>query len=60
MAFDAAWKANKHIEGLPFKNSEKKLEFILKKIEDHPFLHENPSQAREVAQFRIKLLNLEI
>ena len=31
---------------------------VLEKIKDHPFLIDSPSVAQEVAQFRIRLLNL--
>ena len=59
MAFDEIWK--KDISKL--KESEldqgKKMDLALKKIEDHPFLQNNPSKAREVAQFRIRLLDLK-
>tara|TARA_Y100001968_G_scaffold136503_1_gene124632 strand:- start:81359 stop:81679 length:321 start_codon:yes stop_codon:yes gene_type:complete len=59
MSFDEVWK-----DSIPkLQNSElnldQKLNLIFAKIEDHPFLINNPSQARKVAKFRIRLLNLE-
>ena len=59
MAFDEAWKnyASKN------KNSKKtpaeKTEVILEEIQTHPFLQEYPDKAKEVAEFRLRLLNLE-
>ena len=57
MAFDAAWndcdlgnKKNKAIE--------EKIQITFEKIKTHPFLIENPIQAKNVALFRIKLLGL--
>ncbi len=59
MAFDDAWKK---LAGDPsFKDQpiEKKILFIFEnKIAEHPFLIDNPQQAEQVAQFRIRLLDL--
>tara|TARA_Y100001968_G_scaffold227717_1_gene210500 strand:- start:1069 stop:1299 length:231 start_codon:yes stop_codon:yes gene_type:complete len=57
MAFDSAWNAcdlkkNKNL------NVEEKIQITLDKINNHPFLIENPNQSREIAIFRIKLLGL--
>tara|TARA_Y100001968_G_scaffold276483_1_gene270785 strand:- start:75 stop:296 length:222 start_codon:yes stop_codon:yes gene_type:complete len=54
MAFDAAWNdcdfGNKKIE--------QKIQITFEKIKTHPFLMENPIQAKNIALFRIKLLGL--
>ena len=57
MAFDAAWKAcdlgnNKDIK------IDEKIEIVFEKIKNHPFLISNPTQSKNVAHFRIKLLGL--
>ncbi len=58
MAFDLAWE--KH--GKEFKSDKKakeqKIDFVLSKIEDHPFFLNSPERAREVAVFRMNLLKL--
>ena len=38
---------------------EDKLEKILDIVKEHPFLKSSPSEARRVAKFRIRLLNLK-
>ena len=55
IAFDKAWndcslEQNKDI------NLEDKIEITFEKIKNHPFLIENPSQSKDIALFRIKLL----
>ena len=57
MAFDAAWNDcdlgnEKDIE------IEQKIKITFEKIKTHPFLIENPIQAKNIALFRIKLLGL--
>ena len=57
MAFDAAWndcdlRNDKH------KKIEEKIQITFEKIKTHPFLIENPIQAKNIALFRIKLLGL--
>ena len=58
MAFDHVW--HKEISTLEAKeiDQEKKIDLAFSKLEDHPFLLQNPSGAREVAKFRIRLLHL--
>ena len=59
MAFDEIWKKSiSQLHGSEI-DQEKKLTMALEKIQDHPFIMSNPSKAREVAQFRIRLLNLQ-
>ena len=59
MAFDDAWKKLAADPKLKEHSIEKKTTIILENhIADHPFLLDNPEQARQVAQFRIRLLDL--
>ncbi len=58
MAFDMAWKALKPEDGKEIPNKEKKLKMVLEQINDHPFYIEFPSKAKDIAQFRIRLLDL--
>tara|TARA_B100000965_G_scaffold400230_1_gene421754 strand:+ start:2267 stop:2524 length:258 start_codon:yes stop_codon:yes gene_type:complete len=57
MAFDAAWNDD-DLGNDKDKKTEEKIQITLKKIETHPFLVENPIQAKNIALFRIKLLGL--
>ena len=58
MVFDAAWK--RHGEEKPdhgLSNPEK-LELILGQLASHPFRLSQPDLARQVAEFRLRLLGL--
>ncbi len=55
MAFDQAWKDC----GTTNVSSNEQLNEVLSKLKTHPFLMEHPSEAREIAKFRIRLLKLE-
>ncbi len=59
MAFDEVWK--NHIATLSESklNSDEKIKMAFLKIKDHPFLINNPSEAIDVAKFRIRLLQLK-
>jgi len=57
MSFDAAWNEFKLENDQDIKIDEK-IEITFKKIQTHPFLIENPIQAKNIALFRIKLLGL--
>ena len=57
MAFDAAWN-DCDLGNEKNKKIEEKIQIIFEKIKTHPFLIENPIQAKNVALFRIKLLGL--
>ena len=57
MAFDAAWK-DCDLGNEKDKKIEEKIQITFEKIKTHPFLMENPIQAKNVALFRIKLLGL--
>jgi hypothetical protein len=57
-AFDEAWHAYGRREAGSSLSTDEKLPLILEQIRDHPFLVEQPSLARQVAAFRIRLLGL--
>ena len=57
MSFDAAWNEFNLENDQDIKINEK-IEITFKKIQTHPFLIENPIQAKNIALFRIKLLGL--
>ena len=57
MAFDAAWKDCDFKNDIDKKIDEKIL-ISFEKIKTHPFLIQNPIQAKDIALFRIKLLGL--
>ena len=57
MAFDAAWN-DCDLENDKNKKIEEKIQITFEKIKNHPFLIENPSQSKDIALFRIKLLGL--
>ncbi len=57
-AFDQAWHGHGG-EGQPGSLArEEKLALILARIADHPFAISDPGMARQVAEFRIRLLGL--
>ena len=57
MAFDAAWN-DAGLAHEKDKNIEQKIKIAFEKIKAHPFIIENPIQAKNIALFRIKLLGL--
>ena len=57
MAFDEAWKKDQSMKQKEI-SQEDKLERVLAVIENHPFILNSPIEARRVAKFRIRLLNL--
>ncbi len=58
MAFDEAWKTCINNSPSSDLDQSEKLNLVLSKIKDHPFLENYPSKALEVAKFRLRLLNL--
>tara|TARA_B100000965_G_scaffold114734_1_gene94681 strand:- start:111 stop:341 length:231 start_codon:yes stop_codon:yes gene_type:complete len=57
IAFDAAWN-NTDLADYKEKKIEDKIQITFEKIKTHPFLVENPIQAKNIALFRINLLGL--
>ncbi len=58
IAFDKAWRAFQTDPQVKNTSQAKKLELVLESIKDHPFLQKSPLKAKEVAEFRIRLLGL--
>ena len=58
IAFDSAWK-DCSVGNNKDKKIEERIEITFEKIKNHPFLIENPSQSKNIALFRIKLLGLD-
>ena len=56
MAFDNAWLDNSRSNEI--ENSDKKLENVLYQVSSHPFFQNHESDARDIALFRIRLLEL--
>jgi hypothetical protein len=56
--FDEAWRAHRPLDPQQPIEKEQKLGFILEQVADHPFARESPARAREVAEFRLRLLGL--
>jgi hypothetical protein len=58
--FDQAWHSHDQAATAePVRLSkEEKLALILERIADHPFALSDPARARQVAEFRIRLLGL--
>jgi len=57
-AFDEAWQDHGRREPNHGLSSADKIELILGCVADHPFAQEDPAQARQVAEFRVRLLGL--
>ncbi len=57
MAFDAAWHDSDLGTSKDIK-IEERIQITFEKIQNHPFLIENPIQSKKIALFRIKLLGL--
>jgi len=57
-AFDEAWFTHSRTNPDTGLEADDKMSQVLALIADHPFLLENPTLARQVADFRIRLLGL--
>ncbi|MEB3263826.1 MAG: hypothetical protein VKJ66_05575 [Synechococcus sp.] len=53
-SFDDAWRALAACQGDPTERLERALEHV----REHPFMQSRPELARQVADFRIRLLGL--
>ena len=58
MIFDEAWKKSdfQSLEGLTI---DEKIKKIIDQNKDHPFIKSSPTEAFNVAKFRLRLLKLE-
>ena len=59
MVFDQLWKTYISKQDQSELNEVEKIQLVLSKMEEHPFVINSPDQATEVAKFRIKLLDLD-
>ncbi|MEB3256669.1 MAG: hypothetical protein VKJ05_09820 [Synechococcaceae cyanobacterium] len=57
-AFDQAWQQHNLSAGNHCLERDEKLAKILEQVSDHPFAQSDPAMARQVAEFRIRLLGL--
>jgi len=58
MVFDPAWKECLRRGELENKSVDERIETVINHLNDHPFVQSEPTQARQVAQFRVRLLEL--
>ena len=56
--FDAAWNRLSRGHASGSGGSEPLLEAVLAQLADHPFAQSDPAMARQVGEFRIRLLGL--
>jgi hypothetical protein len=57
-AFDQAWQNHSVHEAQGSLEVSAKLELILQRVADHPFAQADPATARQVGEFRVRLLGL--
>ena len=57
-AFDEAWAAHQRCHPDHGLTAADKLERMLEELTDHPFVVVDPAMARQVAEFRVRLLGL--
>ena len=59
MLFDRTWKQSAKTVEFAALSIDERIDVVIKQMEDHPFLQTEPEQARQVATFRVRLLNLD-
>jgi hypothetical protein len=59
MVFDRTWKHLAKAEQFADLSIDQRIDAVTEKMEDHPFLQAEPEQARQIAIFRVRLLNLD-
>ena len=59
MVFDRTWKQSAKTEHFADLSIDQRIEVVIESMHDHPFLQEEPEQARQIAIFRVRLLNLD-
>lgn len=59
MVFDRTWKQSAKTVEFSALSIDERINVVIKQMEDHPFLQTEPEQARQVAIFRVRLLNLD-
>ena len=58
MVFDPAWKECRKSAEFADQSLYEKIETVIEQLSEHPFVQSEPEQARQVAQFRVRLLDL--
>ena len=58
MVFDRTWRQSAKTVEFSDLSIDERIDVVIKQMEDHPFLQTEPEQARQVANFRVRLLNL--
>ncbi|MFO7630810.1 MAG: hypothetical protein R6W06_15120 [Prochlorococcaceae cyanobacterium] len=58
MAFDEAWQVHSRHHGEASMDRTSKLEQVFSLVSEHPFFQDQPAMARQVADFRLRLLGL--
>ena len=59
MVFDQTWKQLAKTKEFADLSINERIDLVIKQMDDHPFLQNEPEQARQVAIFRVRLLNLD-
>ena len=59
MVFDRTWKQSANAEEFAELSIDQRIDTVIEKMDDHPFLKTEPEQARQIAIFRVRLLNLD-
>ena len=59
MVFDRTWRQSAKTVEFAALSIDERIDVVIKQMEDHPFLQTEPEQARQVATFRVRLLNLD-
>ena len=59
MVFDRTWRQSAKTVEFSELSIDERIDVVIKQMEDHPFLQTEPEQARQVANFRVRLLNLD-
>ena len=59
MVFDRTWKQSAKTEHFADLSIDQRIEVVIESMNDDPFLQEEPEQARKIAIFRVRLLNLD-
>ena len=59
MVFDRTWKKSAKTEEFADLSIDERIDLVIKQMDDHPFLQNEPEQARQVAIFRVRLLKLD-
>ena len=59
MVFDRTWKQSAKAEKFAELSVDQRIDTVIEQMNDHPFLQAEPEQARKIAKFRVRLLNLD-